>query len=695
MELFHNDFEDCLEHTLLHEYLSKNWDKVDDLIRVNEQYKKKKEKQKLNTKNGDTNNCSSSSSSSTLTKGGRRISSSRIINDNKFKNQAKLIGGSTRNDWDQTRKFYFRRSSNRRNLSLSSSSSITSSTSTIPSSSSLLRTFQREDNSFVDYTRNSNHESNNNNTNTSNKMKESFDNLFLFDRCREKHRPTVYFLGGGMGEQQLIFTFFISWFYYLMPYIIVNSHRIVLVMLSFRTGAGKSTVVTYLKSINDKMFQNDPIIVEADALKHADPIFQALRLLYNQTNAEYEQIMSSKAPTTTNPNRSGSTDPSSSEEMGEEEKEEVEEKLKRSNGKANNDVLTRMIHEHSTDAANQQLVVALANQKDIVVDGTMTWLPYVQQTIEMVRDAHKHRYLLGPGYTKNKKKSKLKSSTRNTTNTSNSTKDNNDEHIDENGNGDNNNKNNEHDDNDDDDDDVTEQYWIRAEPMVKDDRLLLPYKVEMVGVTVDPEHAVSRGIRRAIVTGRGVPIKGQLRSHRLYSENFPLYASSGDDAMTDNSKRYKNKKNKCLFDRIRLFDNSVVDAASTSTVATGGQQQQQKTMARVNGDSQNNDDTSQRRRRDRPPPRCIAWKESQDQSLSVIPAYEKFLKLKYVNDNATGVADLYKKNNDIDDHNDNYNDDNKTFTNTSSSSNEQADNGKNIIVIQAKLRQALSQLGPI
>lgn len=36
-------------------------------------------------------------------------------------------------------------------------------------------------------------------------------------------------------------------------------------------------------------------------------------------------------------------------------------------------------------------------QRDIVFDGTMTWAPFVEQTIAMVRD-HQHNYRRGPGY---------------------------------------------------------------------------------------------------------------------------------------------------------------------------------------------------------------------------------------------------------------------------------------------------------
>ena len=56
-----------------------------------------------------------------------------------------------------------------------------------------------------------------------------------------------------------------------------------------------------------------------------------------------------------------------------------------------------------------------------------------------------------------------------------------------------------------------------------DGRSRLLYRVEMVGGTVDPEKTVARGLRRKLITDQGVPIKGQLCSHRLYRENFEPY----------------------------------------------------------------------------------------------------------------------------------------------------------------------------
>lgn len=39
---------------------------------------------------------------------------------------------------------------------------------------------------------------------------------------------------------------------------------------------------------------------------------------------------------------------------------------------------------------------AVNQQRDVIFDGTMTWAPFVQQTIAMVRD-HRHNYRRGPG----------------------------------------------------------------------------------------------------------------------------------------------------------------------------------------------------------------------------------------------------------------------------------------------------------
>jgi hypothetical protein len=57
-----------------------------------------------------------------------------------------------------------------------------------------------------------------------------------------------------------------------------------------------------------------------------------------------------------------------------------------------------------------------------------------------------------------------------------------------------------------------------------------PYRIELVGVTCDAGLAVARGIWRKLRTGRSVPIPSQLRSHRLFSENFERLAHLVDSA---------------------------------------------------------------------------------------------------------------------------------------------------------------------
>ena len=58
----------------------------------------------------------------------------------------------------------------------------------------------------------------------------------------------------------------------------------------------------------------------------------------------------------------------------------------------------------------------------------------------------------------------------------------------------------------------------------------IPYRIELVGVTCDTGLAVARGIWRKIRTGRSVPVPSQLRSHRLFAENFETFANAVDSA---------------------------------------------------------------------------------------------------------------------------------------------------------------------
>lgn len=201
------------------------------------------------------------------------------------------------------------------------------------------------------------------------------------------------------------------------------SQRPTVRLLGGGMAAGKSTVVGMLKEN-----WGDSVVIEADAFKMHDPIFEQLN-----------------------------EDEDGANEVG------------------------MVVHGHSTDAANEELIAALLNGRDVVMDGTMTWKPFVEQTIEMIRHIHERQYQLGPGWQPATK---------------------------------------------------TEQYWIDDGPRKVEEGAPapLPYQIEMIGVTVDPSLAVGRGLRRKMMTGRGVPVSPQLRSHRLYSEHFESYLPLLDTA---------------------------------------------------------------------------------------------------------------------------------------------------------------------
>lgn len=59
-----------------------------------------------------------------------------------------------------------------------------------------------------------------------------------------------------------------------------------------------------------------------------------------------------------------------------------------------------LVHSSSVKAALSLLVAAINEGRDVIFDGTMSWEPFVVQTIEMVRNAHLRRYRMGPGYQK-------------------------------------------------------------------------------------------------------------------------------------------------------------------------------------------------------------------------------------------------------------------------------------------------------
>ncbi|RLN21869.1 hypothetical protein C2845_PM07G24640 [Panicum miliaceum] len=211
----------------------------------------------------------------------------------------------------------------------------------------------------------------------------------------------------------------------------------VLLLMGGGMGAGKSTV---LKQIMKEVFWTDAranaVVVEADAFKESDVIYQAI-----------------------------------------------------SSRGHHNDMLqtAELVHQSSTDAAASLLVTALNEGRDVIMDGTMSWEPFVLQTIAMVRSVHLQRYRMGVGY-------KIAA-----------------------------------------DGTTTEKYW---EPVVDEEdeehhgapRARKPYRIEMVGIICDAYLAVVRGIRRAIISGRAVRVNSQLKSHKRFAGAFRKYCDLVDNA---------------------------------------------------------------------------------------------------------------------------------------------------------------------
>ncbi|KAL1562114.1 calmodulin calcium-dependent NAD kinase-like [Salvia divinorum] len=208
----------------------------------------------------------------------------------------------------------------------------------------------------------------------------------------------------------------------------------VLLLMGGGMGAGKSTV---LKDIMKESFWSgaaaNAVVVEADAFKETDVIYRALSL-----RGHHQDMLQT----------------------------------------------AELVHQSSTDAASSLLVTALNEGRDVIMDGTLSWEPFVEQTIEMARNVHRRRYRMGVGYK-----------------------------VEEDGS-------------------ITENYWAPVEgeedeEATKDRK---PYRIELVGVVCDPYLAVVRGIRRAIQIGRAVRVQSQLKSHKRFANAFPRYTELVDNA---------------------------------------------------------------------------------------------------------------------------------------------------------------------
>ncbi|XP_073143618.1 calmodulin calcium-dependent NAD kinase isoform X2 [Henckelia pumila] len=205
----------------------------------------------------------------------------------------------------------------------------------------------------------------------------------------------------------------------------------VLLFMGGGMGAGKSTV---LKEILKEPFwvgaSGNAVVIEADAFKESDVIYKAL------SSAGHHDMLQT----------------------------------------------AELVHQSSTDAASSLLVTALNEGRDVIMDGTLSWVPFVVQTITMARNVHRRRYRMGAGY-----------------------KDNNGV--------------------------VTESYWERDEEQEQGEtKKRRPYRIELVGVVCDAYLAVIRGVRRAIMCRRAVRVNSQLKSHKRFADAFITYCQLVDNA---------------------------------------------------------------------------------------------------------------------------------------------------------------------
>ncbi|KAK0608543.1 hypothetical protein LWI29_032147 [Acer saccharum] len=122
----------------------------------------------------------------------------------------------------------------------------------------------------------------------------------------------------------------------------------VLLLMGGGMGAGKSTV---LKDIMKESFwlgaAANAVVVEADAFKETDVVYKALHSM-----GHHDDMLQT----------------------------------------------SELVHQSSTDAASSLLVTALNEGRDVIMDGTLSWEPFVEQLIAMARNVHKCRYRMGVGY---------------------------------------------------------------------------------------------------------------------------------------------------------------------------------------------------------------------------------------------------------------------------------------------------------
>lgn len=269
------------------------------------------------------------------------------------------------------------------------------------------------------------------------------------------------------------------------------------VLLGGGMGAGKTSAVGQMADTDFwKAHGDGVVVVEADAFKLNDPLFQ---------------ILQSVTP-----------------------------------------LASRIVHKDSIMAAEELFLRAVNLRRDVVFDGTLSWYEYARQTVDMLRDTE-YLYERGPGYGESPSG------------------------------------------------EVTELYWVRAE---KRAHPVEPYQVELVGVTANAEISVMRGIVRKIITGRGVAVKDQLKSHALFSQHFEQYVD--------------------IMDAVYLFDSSLTTSPESARDYASHLVAIKSGILFGNPESGLSGDGFEA-----------------EFVVRYAEAYERFLLKKLINTNATGVSELF------------------------------------------------------
>jgi len=123
-------------------------------------------------------------------------------------------------------------------------------------------------------------------------------------------------------------------------------------------------------------------------------------------------------------------------------------------------------------------VTALNEGRDVIMDGTLSWKPFVEQTIAMTRNVHKYRYRMGVGYK-----------------------------VSEDGTI------------------ITENYWeqLNGAEEQQQPSTRKPYRIKLVGVVCDAYLAVVRGIRYAYMFATSTMLLvWELVLYGYDNEHFPM-----------------------------------------------------------------------------------------------------------------------------------------------------------------------------